>query len=219
MARVLGEPVIGEKACNVRDLAAADVGLEVRNLGLDEAEVPQQRMAKGQNLKNFNYLGFFTDVDLIGGPLCEDFDFKFDVYAPPSKIGFSKSSRGEVDANDNYVEINGKYDAIEIFPGLHVEVLRSEKGENDFEKIATWNATGPSMADFKFEEDGASDGYVADYRGHQLIGDPYEGGTKGVAFLKYAVGNWSYEAAAGNEYAIQDLDGHGQIMDLADWFC
>ena len=161
-------------------------------------------MAKGRQTESFEFLGSYSDADYVGAPLCEDVEFRFDLYAPVQKgagafVGFQSGGRGA-------------YDFVIISPGLHVEVFVAEDG-GAFEQVATWNVTGPIMVDVM--EDGGS---AADFRGHGLISDPYEGGTPGVAFLKHAVGNYAYEADAAGD-AVLDLTGHGRIEDLADLFC
>jgi len=161
-------------------------------------------MTKGNQTRNFELVGSFSDTDYLGAPLCEDVEFRFDLYAPnPAGAGtiVGAESGGR-----------GAYDLVFISPGLHVEVFASEDG-GAFEQVATWNATGPIMVDFT--DDG---GVALDFRGHNLISDPYDSGTPDVAFLKYAVGNYAYEGDAAGD-AVQDLTGSGRIEDLADLFC
>jgi hypothetical protein len=112
---------------------------------------------------------------------------------------------------------NGSYDVITTSPGLHVSVSISEDGEN-FEQVAVWNVTGPVMAD-KYTNDDGLDVEEQNYRGHNLINDRVDSGTPDVSFLKYSSGNFQYVGTVKDNVAVEDLNGHGQLMDLADWFC
>lgn len=158
-------------------------------------------MAKGNQLKNFEFLGSFTDEDFVGAPLREGDVIRFDIYAPnPSAL---KLVGGQG---------NGKYDAISISPGLHVEVWVSEDG-GDFVYETTLNATGPVML-----EPVGDDVVRQHYRGHNIISDPVDAGTADTYFLKYTVGNFSYAGTVDDNTAVEDLSGNGQIWDFADLF-
>ena len=168
-------------------------------------------MAKGRQLENFENLGEFSDTDFLGEPLCDDLEFRFDIYAPTEKGGGF-----QVNAKSQGVG-EGRYDAIFASPGLHVSVSISEDGEN-FEQVAVWNVTGPTMYDFYTNDDGL-DVLEQNYRGHSLIADPANAGTPEVSFLKYSSGNFQYVGTVEDNIAVEDLNGHGQLLDLAEEWC
>ena len=74
------------------------------------------------------------------------------------------------------------------------------------------------MYDFYTTDDGL-DVLEQNYRGHSLIADPADAGTPDVSFLKYSSGNFQYVGTVGDNFAFEDLNGHGQLMDFADWLC
>ena len=165
-------------------------------------------MSKGRNTENFELLKSETDEEFLNGSLCEDFDFRFDVYSP------SKFGEDRLVGNGN-----GKYDLINPNPGLHVQVFVSKDDGLSYEQVATWNVAGPAMAEFF-----ADGSFSADFRGPHLIGDGFpdedgnNGGTPDVAFIKYTRGNYNYVGDASNN-AIEDLNGNGNMVDLAELFC
>jgi hypothetical protein len=166
-------------------------------------------MTKGRQLENFEYLGTLSDTDFLGETLCDDFEFNFDVYAPANNsTGPQVNSQGVGE---------GRYDAISNSPGLHVRVSISEDG-GEFEEVAILNVTGPTMYDFYTTDDGV-DVLEQNYRGHSVIADPVDAGTPDVSFLKYSSGNFQYVGTVEDNFAFEDLNGHGQLMDFADWFC
>lgn len=156
-------------------------------------------MAKGKQVKNFDYLGSFTDADYLGAPLSEGDVIRFDVYAPNPAAVKEVGGQG-----------NGKYDRIAISPGLQVEVWVSDDG-GDFSYATTLNATGPVM--FETLDEGVE---RQNYRGHNILGDPVDAGTPDTYFLKYTVGNFTYVGTVPDNVAVEDLNGSGRIWDILD---
>ena len=52
-----------------------------------------------------------------------------------------------------------------------------------------------------------------------MISDPANSGTPGVAFLKYSSGNFQFVGTVEGNEAVEDLNGHGQLLDLAEEWC
>lgn len=55
-----------------------------------------------------------------------------------------------------------------------------------------------------------------EHRGHNIIFDPADAGTD-EQWIKYAVGNFTYQSAPGN-VAVTPLEGTGQITEITDYF-
>jgi hypothetical protein len=66
--------------------------IPIVNMGVGSASgSPSEKeieVAEGNQTKNMDYYGSFTDEQFLGDFLCDDVEFRFDVYAPvPAGLG------------------------------------------------------------------------------------------------------------------------------------
>jgi hypothetical protein len=116
------------------------------------------------------------------------------------------------------IDIGHTGTSITTSPGWKLTVTADQNRDGVFEEVLTTNINGTIKTTPL--DDGTT---LFTYNGHNLIGDPSNGGDPGVAYYELITGHFTWVGGpntdpTGNAVTIEPLSGHGRVVDLADYF-